>query len=137
MSPQDPKPADRSAYITETIGLYLGAPDTPSEASRADWVIANQLYEAGTPINTVRFAFHLVFLRRHLRNLEKGISEPILSLAYFRTVISNLTKDELDPLYMDIIADKYSRVATAPQEYIQRIQDGHAKFNARESPWHQ
>jgi hypothetical protein len=129
MSEQEPNSVNRSAYIAEIARLYVDAPDTPSEVSRTDWVIANQLYTAGVPIITVRFAFHLVFLRRYLRNLEEGFSAPILSLAYFRMVISKLTKDELDPFYMDIIADKYASIAPDPQAYIQRIKDGRANLN--------
>jgi len=114
---------DRTSYLADVISLYLNAPDTPNDESRSDWVIASQLYSSGIPIKTVRFAFQLVFLRRHLHNLNEGISAPIRSLAYYQAVIRNLTDSELDPSYMAYIAYKYSKVCDDPTAYIQRIKE--------------
>ena len=99
----------RNDYLAEVIRLYLRAPDTPRKASRRDWAIAGDLYQQGTPVQTVAHAIRFAALRRHLRDPELGPLEPIHSLAYYRRVIDLLDPLALDLDYVDYIAWKYRR----------------------------
>jgi hypothetical protein len=105
----DRVPISRAEYASRVIELYLDAPDTATAPRVTDWPIAGEMYDAGIAIEIVELAFHLTFLRRYLANLQRdGHSPNIRSLAYFRTVIDNLTKDDRDPGYMAYIAASYT-----------------------------
>jgi hypothetical protein len=99
---------ERSAYAATVICLFLDNPDTPLVPSEADWDIARGLYDRGVPLDTVRMAFKLAFVRRH--NTEGTPPSEIRSLAYFRTVAFNLSPDELDTAYAHYIDDLYQRL---------------------------
>ena len=73
---------DRASFVAHVIRLYLENPDTPQVPSSTDWVIAQDLFDRGIPLDTVRLAFQLAFVRRRLRtstdalpDLRKDIQE--------------------------------------------------------------
>ena len=101
----------RSAYVAEVVRLYLDDPDTPLVPSSADWDIAGSLFDNHIPIQTVRFAFKLAFVRRHTRASHRPLP-PIRSLAYFRTVALNLTDEETETAYVDYIDLLFEQLRT-------------------------
>lgn len=106
----------RSAYLAEAIQLFLEDPDTPKTPSPADWQIAADLHDRRLPLETLKVAFKLAFLRRHKRQTASAPLPPIRSLAYFRAVALNLTPEELEPTYVQYLTDlcETLRLATAP-----------------------
>jgi hypothetical protein len=100
---------DRASFVARVICLYLEHPDTPEVPSSADWDIAHDLYDRGIPLDTLRLAFQLAFVRRRARASADPLP-PIRSLAYFRAVALNLTPDEQDTAYADYIDDRYRRL---------------------------
>lgn len=106
----------RSAFVAEVVRLFLDDPDTPLVPSSADWDIAGSLFDQRIPIETVRLAFKLAFLRRRLRTSDQPLA-PIRSLAYFKTVALNLTDEESDPAYAGYIDDLYQRLLSDPSLY--------------------
>jgi hypothetical protein len=103
-TPDADPPDPRRLYLREVLRLYLQAPDTPDRAARADWAVAADLYQRKVPLETLAHAIRLASLRR-LGNL--GTPLPITSLAYFRSVLENLSPDELDPGYVDYVRYRY------------------------------
>ena len=97
----------RADYLAEVIRLYVLVPDTPRKARRRDWAVAENLYRQGIPLQTVAHAIRLATLRRRLRDPELGALEPIHSLAYYRTVITQLDPLALAPGYVEYVAWKY------------------------------
>lgn len=104
---------DRAAYLAAAIRLYLALPDAPRRATRSDWAIAATLYHRAVPLETLAHVLRLATLRR-LRPGEP--TEPVHSLAYYRTVFDHLTADALDPGYVDYVAGKYDELITSPRE---------------------
>jgi hypothetical protein len=104
---------DRASFVARVIGLYLEDPDTPQVPSSADWDIAHDLYDRGIPLETVRLAFQIAFVRRRARTSAAPLP-PIRSLAYFRTVALNLTPDERDPAYTEYVDDLHRRLTSPP-----------------------
>lgn len=97
---------NRSDYLSAVIDAYLSAPDTPDRASRSDWAIASNLFSQQIPLETVLHAIRLATLRR----LDSGNLGPISSLAYFRRVALRLTKDELEPFFLDYVSSRFQRL---------------------------
>jgi hypothetical protein len=95
---------ERRAYLAAAIRLYLQLPGAPRRASRADWAVANTLYQRGVSLETLAHVFRLASLRRHW---PTSPLEPVRSLAYYRTVLEHLTPDALDPGYVEYIAYKH------------------------------
>ena len=106
----------RSSFVAWVICLYLENPDTPQVPSSADWDIAHDLYDRRIPLDTVRLAFQVAFVRRRMRTPAEPLP-PIRSLAYFRAVALNLTQAELDPAYATYVDHLYRSLSsqTAPQ----------------------
>ena len=115
-------PISRADYARRVIELYLEAPDTAEIPRVTDWPIAGEMYDAGIELEIVELAFQLAFLRRYLANLQRdGHSPQIRSLAYFRTVIDNLTKDDRDPGYMAYISSTYAAKRRNPHAHLESI----------------
>jgi len=95
---------DRRAYLVAAIRLYLELPGAPRRASRSDWAVAATLYNRGVSLETLAHVFRLATLRRAR---PTSPLEPAHSLAYYRTVLEQLTPDALDPGYVDCVASKY------------------------------
>lgn len=95
---------ERRTYVAAAIRRYLQLPGAPRRASRADWAVANTLYDRGVPMKTLAHVFRLATLRR---KWPSSPLEPVHSLAYYRTVLERLTPDALDPGYVDYVAYKY------------------------------
>ena len=103
----------RPAYVAEVVRLYLDDPDTPIVPTSADWDIAGTLFDRQVPIENVRLAFKLAFLRRKVRTSDQALP-PIKSLAYFRTVVLNLSAEETEPAYADYVDRLYEQLRPAP-----------------------
>ena len=100
---------DQSSFAARVIRLYLDDPGTPDMPTTADWDIAHDLAERGIPFATIQLAFRLAFIRRQ-RPATGTPHPPIRSLAYFRTVALNLTRDEQDPQYAEYIHRLYEQL---------------------------
>ncbi len=102
---------NRDQYLTEALGLYLEAPDTPAWASRRDWAIAADFYRRGVRLEELAHAIRLATLRRRVNSPSPPI-ETIHSLAYYRTVLQRLGEDDLHPDYVHYIRHKHDRLRT-------------------------
>ena len=109
-----------STYAARLIRLYLEHPDTPATPSSADWEVAQDLDRAGVPLDTMRLAIRIAFVRRRLRTTSSNLP-PVKSLAYYRTVASNLTTDERLPeyvAYIDQLFEQLQSHATHPLPHL-------------------
>jgi hypothetical protein len=104
---------DRASFVGRVICLYLEDPDTPEVPSSADWDIAHDLYQRGVPLELVRLAFQLAFVRRRMSARTNQLP-PIRSLAYFRAVAINLTPDEQNPTYVAYVSTLYDHLRSSP-----------------------
>jgi len=95
---------DRRTYLAAAIRLYLDLPGAPRRASRSDWAVATTLYKRGVSLETLAHVLRLATLRRACPICPL---EPVHSLAYYRTVLDQLTPDALDPGYVHYVARKY------------------------------
>ncbi|RLE28763.1 MAG: hypothetical protein DRJ61_15825 [Acidobacteria bacterium] len=107
----------RSAYVARVVRLYLDDPNTPVSPSETDWGIAADLFDRGVSLERVCFAFKIAFIRRHHRASTRPL-RPIRSLAYFRTVVLNLTLEETQAVYVDYIECLYERLQQDPNQII-------------------
>ena len=108
---------DRRLYVHTVIGFYLEQPQAPAAARRADWAIAANFHQQGTPLAHVLHAIRLATLRRLLRSGEHGDTlEPIHSLAYYRTVLATLTPEAFDPGYIAYIAYRHGGLVPRPEK---------------------
>ncbi len=98
----------RNDYLAEILRLYGEAPDTPSRPSRRDWALARRLYRQGVRLDHLAHAIRLATLRRRLGQQTR--LEPIHSLAYYRTVLEQLTAEDLEPGYIDYVQQRYRRL---------------------------
>lgn len=99
----------RSVYVARVVRLYLEDPNTPVRPSETDWDIAADLFDRGVSLDRVCFAFKIAFIRRHHRASTRPL-QPIRSLAYFRTVVLNLTPEETQTVYVDYIEHLYEKL---------------------------
>lgn len=97
----------RSDYLSHVIRLYLDAPDTPRKARRSDWAVAGSFYNHRIPLDRLAHAIRLATIRRHLREPNPPLLEPIHSLAYFRPLIDHLTRQPHEDGYVNYIAFRY------------------------------
>ena len=95
----------RNAYVAALLDLYLEAPDTPARASRFDRRIAAELHREGISFDYLAHAIRLATLRR-----QHGSHPAIRSLAYYRTVLQQLSGDEVEPDYIDYVNASYRRL---------------------------
>ncbi len=100
----------RDQYLAEALRLYLEAPDTPARASRRDWTLAADLYRRGVRLEELAHTIRLATLRR--RSTPNSPVNTIHSLAYYRTVLQQLSDDDLHPDYVDYIRQKYDGLRT-------------------------
>lgn len=90
--------ATPSSYAARLIRLYLEQPDTPLQPSPADWHVARELDRSGVPLDVMRLAMRIAFVRRRLSANSPNLP-PIRSLAYYRTVAASLSAAERTPEY--------------------------------------
>lgn len=98
---------NRQQYLQEVIEAYLAAPDTPSKARPRDWAIATTFFQQGISVATISHAIRVATLRRHRRDPNLGLLEPIRSLAYFRPLIEHLRQDPDHPKYIKYVRWSY------------------------------
>ena len=98
---------NRKQYLQEVIQAYLDAPDTPSKARPRDWAIATTFFQQGVSVATIAHAIRLATLRRHRRDPNLGLLEPIRSLAYFRPLIDHLRQEPHHPGYIKYVQWSY------------------------------
>jgi hypothetical protein len=103
----------RSAYVAKVVRLYLDDPDTPIVPSSADWDIAGTLFDSQVPLESVKLAIKLAFVRRHSRISDVPLP-PIRSLSYFRTVALSLTDEEAEPAYVDYVDQLFEHLRALP-----------------------
>jgi len=96
----------KDRYVRHILDLYRKTPGTRGRARPADRRLAEQLYRAGTPAETVRAALLLSAARRTVRPLDAEPLQPVNSLHYFLPVIEEIEQQPLDPGYLLYLAAK-------------------------------
>jgi hypothetical protein len=96
-------------YQGALLRLYCEQPDTPAVPSRADWAIAADLYQKAIPLATIAHAIRVATLRRLKREPDAEPLRPILSLAYYRRVLTCLMPEDFDPGYVGYVEHSYAQ----------------------------
>lgn len=102
---------NRRRYLAAVIRLFLDQPGAPPRASRQDWAVAQTLFTRGVSLHDFTHTVHLATLRRLTRTGQP--LPPIRCLAYYRSVLDQLTPDDLDPDYVSYIAHRYRTLLDA------------------------
>jgi len=103
---------DQSSYIEALLNLYLGLPETPSQASSSDIRLACGLYQRRITIETVEAALLLASVRRLFRDPSLPPLPPIRSLNYFLPVISEISANPLPEDYLHYLRYKLESYVT-------------------------
>jgi hypothetical protein len=91
---------DQSRYLDALLKLYLGLPETPSQASASDIRLACDLYQRRITLETVEAALLLASVRRLLRDPSLPRLPMIRSLNYFLPVIREISANPLPQDYL-------------------------------------
>jgi hypothetical protein len=91
---------DQSRYLETLLKLYLGLPETPSQASPSDIRLAYDLYQRRIGFEIVEAALLLASVRRVFRDPSLPALPPIRSLNYFLPVISEISANPLPQGYL-------------------------------------
>jgi len=102
----------RQQYLDQVIRIYLAAPGAPHKPTRRDWAIAAALYRLRVTISELEHSIRLANLRRLLSGPDP--LPPIRSLAYYRTVLQELTPDERDPDYVRYVRQRHRQLSHHP-----------------------
>jgi hypothetical protein len=86
---------DQSRYLETLLKLYLGLPETPSQASPSDIRLAYSLYQRRITLETVEAALLLASVRRLFRDPSLPPLPPNRSLNYFLPVIIEISANPL------------------------------------------
>jgi hypothetical protein len=97
---------DNDRYIEKLLDIYLSLPQTPSQASRDDRRLAQQLRQQQTPLETVESAFLLATVRRSFRDPALPPLQPIRSLHYFLPVIEEVIAIGVSSDYLQYLRRK-------------------------------
>ncbi len=74
------------AYVSQLLADYLSLPFVaPHRIARSERLFANQLYQRGIPLSTLRLAMLLAAYRR-----STASHPPVRSLAYFRPILEEI-----------------------------------------------
>jgi hypothetical protein len=119
---------NRRRYLAAVIRLYLDQPGTPLRASRQDWAVAQSLFNRGVSLRDFTHTVHLATLRRLVR--QGPPLPPVRSLAYYRSVLDQLTPDDLDPDYVRYIDHRYQSLL-APHTKARSDRQNHALSDRR------
>jgi hypothetical protein len=97
---------DQSRYLDILLKLYLGLPETPSQASPSDIRLACDLYQRRITLETVEAALLLASMRRLFRDPSLTLLPPIRSLNYFLPVINEVPANPLPEGYLQYLRYK-------------------------------
>ena len=97
---------DQSRYLDALLKLYLGLPETPSQASPSDIRLACDLYQRRITLETVEAALLLASARRLFRDPSLPLLPPIRSLNYFLPVINEVSANPLPEGYLHYLRYK-------------------------------
>ena len=91
---------DQSHYQETLLKLYLGLPETPSQAIPSDIRLAYDLYQRRITLETVEAALLLASVRPLFRDPSLPTLPPIRSLNYFLPVIREISANPLPQGYL-------------------------------------
>jgi len=103
---------DQSHYLDALLKLYLGLPETPSQASPSDIRLAYDLYQQRITIETVEAALLLASARRVFRDPSLPPLPLIRSLNYFLPVIREISANPLPQDYLHYLRYKIESLIT-------------------------
>ncbi len=88
-------------FVSRVLSLYLGLPHVAARRpSRLDRQLALTLYHRGLSLEHIEAAMLLAHLRRAARLTPLP---PIRSLHYFVPVIDELSREPIDPCWLDYL----------------------------------
>ena len=93
-------------YICAVRDLYIQLPITADRFSRADHLLANNLFHRQISIEVVQSALFLATARRLARSRDAPALAPVRSLHYFLPVIDEILRDPLPPSYVRYLESK-------------------------------
>src|SRR5262249_38882387 len=97
---------EREEYVSRVLKLYLGLAETPTQWSRLDRRLAEELYEKRIELEEIEAAMILASARRLLRSAEAPKLGPIRSLHYFLPVIDEVRSVPVSADYIQYLRGK-------------------------------
>ncbi len=97
---------DQSRYLETLLKLYLGLPETPSQARPSDIRLAHGLYQRRITLEIVEAALLLASVRRLFRDPSLPPLPPIRTLNYFLPVISEISANPFPEGYLHYLRYK-------------------------------
>jgi hypothetical protein len=104
---------DRSAYVAAILDAYRETPGTLGCVRKADRRLASHLFDSEVPLQVVTAALALAATRRINRPVTAEPLEPVRSLYYFKPVIDELLRSELDSVLLGYIEDRLHRLVAS------------------------
>ena len=96
----------QSRYVETLLDIYLGLPETPSQATPSDIRLTHSLYQQRIPLEIVEAAMLLDSVRRLFRDPSLPPLPPIRSLNCFLPVISEISANPLPEGYLHYLRFK-------------------------------
>lgn len=97
------------AYLKAVLALYRTTIGTTGLVRSSDRRLAAELYQRGVSLQTIQDALLLATLRRLVRPRDKEPLATVRSLAYYRSVIDEVSAAPLDPGYASHLRRKLER----------------------------
>jgi hypothetical protein len=99
----------KEEYVGRVLAAYRSTPGTTGTVRPPDRFLAAQLYERGVPLVTVENALVLAAARRLIRPADAPPLPTVRSLAYFASVIDEVSSRRVSPDYFRYLRQKVER----------------------------
>ena len=106
-------PTDRSRFVDAVLDAYRATPTTPGHVRKADRRLASDLFDHDVPLDVVTAAFALAASRRINRPDNAVPLEPVRSLYYFKPVIDELLRTNLDSVLLNYIKNRLQHLVAS------------------------
>jgi len=101
---------DREQFVAAVIDAYRKTPGTLGHVRKNDRRLASHLFDSQVPLQVVTAALALAATRRINRPDNAEPLEPVRSLYYFKPVIDELLRSDLDSVLLGYIEDRLHRL---------------------------
>jgi hypothetical protein len=104
---------EQREYVRQVLEAYCSTPGTAGVVRRADRLLANQLYDRGMSLDSVKNALTLASARRSARPADAPPLGIVRSLAYFTPVIEEVLQLKVGPEYFQHLRLRLQRATNA------------------------
>ena len=113
---EEVNPKEEDAYVASIRDSFLATGCTHGTFGTGDVKMARTLRDRGVPLELVQQAFLLGACRKYSSWLNGRSSEPIVSLYYFKSLISEIREQPLAPRFGEYLQSKVGQLARKWQE---------------------